>query len=145
MAAFNRLIIPRAGSERRAPRKRGGETGGRRSRKERLRRTFNSQRSTFNAQRNGAQGFIWSSRRGKISGGGHGVTDEVALGIAYEKLDIVLDGIERGQTDEELMGEGLRPWEIRLVREMNRLSEWKRNPAYVATVADHLRDVEVRL
>ena len=73
------------------------------------------------------------------------MTDEVALGIAYEKLDIVLDGIDRGRTDEELMGEGLRLREIRLVREMNRLSEWKRNPAYVATVADHLRDVEVRL
>ena len=26
-----------------------------------------------------------------------GVTDEVALGIAYEKLDIVLDGIDRGR------------------------------------------------
>ncbi|HET6442187.1 MAG TPA: NAD(+) synthase [Phycisphaerae bacterium] len=63
-----------------------------------------------------------------------GVTDEVALGIAYEKLDIVLDGIERGRTDEELMGEGLRRREIRLVREMNRLSEWKRNPAHVAAV-----------
>ena len=63
-----------------------------------------------------------------------GVTDELALGIAYEKLDIVLDGIERGRTDGELVGEGLRPREIRLVRKMNRMSEWKRNPAHVAPV-----------
>ena len=44
-----------------------------------------------------------------------------------------------------MMGEGLRPWENRIVREINRRSEQKQTPAYVATLADPLRDAEVRL
>jgi len=63
-----------------------------------------------------------------------GVTDELALGIAYEKLDLVLDGIERGKADGELEALGIRPQEVRLVQEMNRMSAWKRNPAHVAPV-----------
>ncbi|MFO8015288.1 MAG: NAD(+) synthase [Phycisphaerae bacterium] len=57
-----------------------------------------------------------------------GITDEVALGLDYGRIDLVLDGIDRGRSDEELLAEGLTQREIDLVREMHRLSEWKRNP-----------------
>jgi len=57
-----------------------------------------------------------------------GITDEVALGLDYGRIDLVLDAIDRGRPDEELLAEGLTQRQIDLVREMNRLSEWKRNP-----------------
>ena len=56
----------------------------------------------------------------------NGLTDEFALGIGYWKLDIVLDGIERGLPDEEMAAAGVNEKEIRHVRQMNRLSSWKR-------------------
>lgn len=57
-----------------------------------------------------------------------GITDEIALGISYSKLDIILDGIESGLPDERLVAKGLSRREIHLVRELNRLSGWKRAP-----------------
>jgi NAD+ synthase len=57
-----------------------------------------------------------------------GITDEVALGLDYGRIDLVLDAIDRGLPDEDLLAEGLTQREIDLVREMHRLSEWKRNP-----------------
>lgn len=56
-----------------------------------------------------------------------GVDDEFALGISYSKLDIILAGIERGLSDEEIISAGITQKELSLVRKMNRLSEWKRS------------------
>jgi len=55
-----------------------------------------------------------------------GITDESALGLSYAMIDIVLDGIDRGLTDEEMISAGVTREEISHVREMNRLSTWKR-------------------
>jgi len=65
-----------------------------------------------------------------------GVTDEVALGLDYDRIDLVLDAIERHAPDAELLGVGLTQDQIALVREMNRRSEWKRNPDALSPPAD---------
>jgi len=65
-----------------------------------------------------------------------GMTDEVGLGLDYDRIDLVLDAIERGRSDEQLLAEGLTQPEIDTVREMNRLSEWKRNPNHPPPAAD---------
>lgn len=66
----------------------------------------------------------------------HGMTDEVGLGLDYDRIDLVLDAIERGRSDEHLLAEGLMQPEIDTVRKMNRLSEWKRNPNHPPPAAD---------
>lgn len=57
-----------------------------------------------------------------------GITDEAVLGLPYNKIDIVLDGIDRGLTDEEITSAGVTRDEISHVRDMNQLSAWKRHP-----------------
>lgn len=56
-----------------------------------------------------------------------GVTDEDAMGIKYKILDIILHCIESGMSDEEIISRGICKKDLRLVRTMNNLSEWKRN------------------
>ncbi|MHC4619768.1 MAG: NAD(+) synthase [Planctomycetota bacterium] len=58
-----------------------------------------------------------------------GITDESAIGISYKVLDIILEGIERGMSDAEIISEGIGEEDIRLVRTMKKLSGWKREPA----------------
>jgi len=65
-----------------------------------------------------------------------GITDEVALGLDYDRIDLVLDAIDQGRTDAELLAEGLAQREIDLVRDMNRRSAWKRNPDHPAPPVD---------
>jgi NAD+ synthase len=65
-----------------------------------------------------------------------GITDEVALGLDYDRVDLVLDAIERGRSDAELLAEGLAQEQIDLVRDMNRRSAWKRNPGHPAPPVD---------
>lgn len=55
-----------------------------------------------------------------------GITDEFTMGISYSKIDIILDSMERGLSDEEMIAAGVTRKEISLVHEMNRLSVWKR-------------------
>lgn len=55
-----------------------------------------------------------------------GVTDEFALGIRYATVDIILDGVDRGCSDEELIAAGAAEGEISLVRELHQHSAWKR-------------------
>lgn len=57
-----------------------------------------------------------------------GISDEFALGITYGRIDIVLAGVEHSLSDEEITKAGVTREEISLVREMNRLSRWKREP-----------------
>jgi len=56
----------------------------------------------------------------------HGVRDESAIGLRYSKIDRVLAGLERGWTDDQLRAAGATPREIRVVRQLNDLSAWKR-------------------
>jgi len=65
-----------------------------------------------------------------------GVTDEVALGLDYDRIDLVLDAIERDGPDSELIDAGLTQPQIDMVREMHRRSEWKRNPDHPPPPAD---------
>ena len=65
-----------------------------------------------------------------------GITDEVALGLDYARIDFVLDAIDRGRPDEGLLAEGLTQRQVDLVREMHRLSEWKRNPDHPVPPVD---------
>jgi len=57
-----------------------------------------------------------------------GITDEVALGLDYGRIDLVLDAIERERPEAELLAEGLTQPQIDLVREMNHLSAWPDHP-----------------
>ncbi|HUX02510.1 MAG: NAD(+) synthase [Phycisphaerae bacterium] len=68
-----------------------------------------------------------------------GVTDETALAVSYDVIDLVLDGIERGGADGDLEALGIRADAIRHVREMHRMSAWKRNPAHAAAVDGGIR------
>ena len=65
-----------------------------------------------------------------------GMTDEVGLGLDYDRIDLVLDAIERDRPNPDLIAAGLTQPEIDTVREMNRLSEWKRNPDHPPPAAD---------
>ena len=65
-----------------------------------------------------------------------GITDEVALGLDYDRIDLVLDAIERSRPNEELLAEGLTQRQIDLVAEMTRRSAWKRNPNHPAPPVD---------
>ncbi|MHC4501017.1 MAG: NAD(+) synthase, partial [Planctomycetota bacterium] len=55
-----------------------------------------------------------------------GITDECALGIDYNTLDTILDCIDQGVSDEEIVARGISRKDVRLVRTMNDLSRWKR-------------------
>jgi NAD+ synthase len=57
-----------------------------------------------------------------------GLTDEDSIGIKYHTLDIILHFIENGTSDEEIISRGIRKRDLRLVRALNSLSEWKRKP-----------------
>ncbi|MHC4624181.1 MAG: NAD(+) synthase [Planctomycetota bacterium] len=55
-----------------------------------------------------------------------GITDESAMGVSYEIMDVILDCMARGMSDAEILSRGYSEKEIRLVRTINRLSAWKR-------------------
>lgn len=65
-----------------------------------------------------------------------GITDEFALGLSYSKIDLILDYLEGGLTKEIILNAGCSKGEIKLVREMNRLSHWKRGSAPPHYAAD---------
>lgn len=65
-----------------------------------------------------------------------GITDEFALGINYSKIDIILDGIDRGLRDEEIIAAGVNMEEISQVREMNHFSIWKRGSEHADPPVD---------
>jgi NAD+ synthase len=73
-----------------------------------------------------------------------GIGDEFALGIAYWKIDLVLDYLEGGLAKDDLLAAGCVEKEISHVSEMVRLSAWKRNatlptPPIDGTIAGGLR------
>ncbi|MDO9576150.1 MAG: NAD(+) synthase [bacterium] len=61
-----------------------------------------------------------------------GITDELALKISYEKLDLVLLGIEKGMEEREIVREsGVNIKMIRHIKNLVSLSEHMRNPAKI--------------
>ena len=55
-----------------------------------------------------------------------GADDTLALGMDLDKIDIILYGIENKMSDEDLMKYGVTIPEIKKVRDINRLSAWRR-------------------
>ena len=55
-----------------------------------------------------------------------GVDDTLALGMSFDKIDIVLHGIEHNTSDDELMEYGLTKGQIERVRKIHKMSAWKR-------------------
>ena len=55
-----------------------------------------------------------------------GVDDTLALGMSFDKIDIVLHGIEHNMSDDELMEYGLTKDQIARVRKIHKMSAWKR-------------------
>jgi len=55
-----------------------------------------------------------------------GITDEFAIGLSYAKVDLVLNSLERGLSDEEMLAAGVSEKQISCVRKMYELSAWKR-------------------
>jgi len=55
-----------------------------------------------------------------------GADDALALGMSFDKIDIVLYGIENGLPDEEISRYGLTMSQIKRVRNINKLSAWRR-------------------
>jgi NAD+ synthase len=65
-----------------------------------------------------------------------GLTDEFVLGINYSTIDVVLDGMDRGLSDEEMIACGIARKQISRVRELNRLSAWKRESKHAHPPVD---------
>ena len=65
-----------------------------------------------------------------------GIVDEIALGIDYTSLDLILDGIDQGWSDEKITTFGVERRQIRHVRTIHRRSAWKRKPWTVRPPVD---------
>lgn len=57
-----------------------------------------------------------------------GADDALALGMSFEKIDIILCGIEREMSEDEITCYGVTKSEIERVRRINHLSSWRRAP-----------------
>ena len=55
-----------------------------------------------------------------------GVSDEYGLCVAYSTLDVILDGVERDLTDEQIAAAGIDRQQISRFRKIVELSAWKR-------------------
>ncbi|MHC5061322.1 MAG: NAD(+) synthase [Planctomycetota bacterium] len=55
-----------------------------------------------------------------------GVTDELAIGISYREMDVILYGMENGLGDKEIIEAGITQEQIDYVRKLHELSSWKR-------------------
>jgi NAD+ synthase len=55
-----------------------------------------------------------------------GITDEFALGMSYNKIDLALDHIEGGVSLDDIRAAGITEKEVARVRRMKSLSRWKR-------------------
>jgi NAD+ synthase len=55
-----------------------------------------------------------------------GITDEFGIRMNYDRLDLVLDYLDRGLAEDEIIAKGITEKELYHVRELNRLSAWKR-------------------
>ena len=55
-----------------------------------------------------------------------GADDTLALGMSFDKIDIVLYGIEHNMPDDDLMEYGLTKNQISRIRKIHKMSAWKR-------------------
>jgi NAD+ synthase len=59
-----------------------------------------------------------------------GISDEFGFGHSYEVVDIVIDCLDRGLSDAEIIAKGIDKGELDEIRELRRLSSWKRLSAH---------------
>ena len=59
-----------------------------------------------------------------------GITDEFGIGHNYRVIDIVVDCLDRGFSDEQIVSMGIDKAELEDIRELRRLSAWKRLSAH---------------
>jgi len=74
-----------------------------------------------------------------------GITDEFGIGHNYRNLDIILDMMEREETDEEMVNHGISKAEIEDVRELMQYSQWKRSSLHETPPVDGGLGGNVRL
>lgn len=60
-----------------------------------------------------------------------GITDEFAIGIEYRRLDEILDYLERGLDESEIIALGISAKELKNVIDIHRLSAFKRESEHV--------------
>lgn len=65
-----------------------------------------------------------------------GITDEFAIGMHYRRLDEILDYLARDLTETEILSLGISRSELKHVREIHRLSAWKRESEHVPPPVD---------
>jgi len=65
-----------------------------------------------------------------------GITDEMAMGVLYSRIDFILDGFDKGVSDSQLIKSGIKKHDIQLVREIHKYSEWKRRSYHVEPPVD---------
>lgn len=61
-----------------------------------------------------------------------GISDEFGIGHNYRRLDLILDLMEQKLTDDEIIEIGISKIELDDVRELTKLSEWKRTSDHEA-------------
>jgi NAD+ synthase len=75
----------------------------------------------------------------------NGITDEFGMGISYHTLDVILDLLAQDLTDKTILACGIAPEDLALVRELHRLSAWKRTSPSIPPPVDGGPDSELRL
>lgn len=60
-----------------------------------------------------------------------GVTDEFGIGLRYRRLDVILDYLDKGMTEAEIVARGVSAKELHYVRDIRHFSAWKRESPHV--------------
>lgn len=74
-----------------------------------------------------------------------GFTDEFGIGHDYRQLDVILDLIKQNKTDNEIISYGIDRRELTDVRELMKLSQWKRASEHQTPPVQGTYDGNVRL
>lgn len=74
-----------------------------------------------------------------------GFTDEFGIGHNYRRLDVILDLIKQNKLDNEIIEQGIEKRELADIRELMKLSEWKRAADHHAPPVQGVTGGNVRL
>lgn len=65
-----------------------------------------------------------------------GITDELGIGMRYRRLDEILNYIEQGMAESEILAGGVLSNELKHVQDLQRFSDWKRDSPHVPPPVD---------